>query len=70
MGAGHNHTPADTDDGRLIPRMITAAAILALGHVTGRYDTALIGLGLGAAESTLRPAYHRRLVEKIREIGH
>jgi hypothetical protein len=37
--------------------------------VTGRYDTALVGLGLGAAESTLRPAYHRRLVERIRQIG-
>jgi hypothetical protein len=49
---------------------VAAAAILVIGQMTGRYDTALIGLGLGAAESTLRPAYHRRLVEKIREIGH
>lgn len=29
MGAGHGHTPAETQDPRLIPRMITAAAILA-----------------------------------------
>ncbi|BBY39373.1 cation transporter [Mycobacterium mantenii] len=29
MGAGHNHTPAETDAARLIPRMIMAAAILA-----------------------------------------
>jgi hypothetical protein len=65
---------------RLDPRPLTnqarlviaaaAAAILVIGQMTGRYDTALIGLGLGAAESTLRPAYHRRLVERIRQIGH
>jgi hypothetical protein len=58
-----------TNRGRLVIAVV-AAAILAVGEVTGRYDTALIGLGLGAAESTLRPAYHRRLVEKIRQIGH
>lgn len=29
MGAGHSHTPAETDDSRLIPRMVMAAAILA-----------------------------------------
>jgi cobalt-zinc-cadmium efflux system protein len=29
MGAGHNHTPADSDASRMIPRMIIAAAILA-----------------------------------------
>jgi hypothetical protein len=58
-----------TNRGRLV--IATAAAlILVIGEMTGRYDTALIGLGLGAAESTLRPAYHRRLVEKIRQIGH
>ena len=58
-----------TNRGRLVIAVV-AAAILAIGEITGRYDTALIGLGLGAAESTLRPAYHRRLVEKIRQIGH
>ncbi|HEX2377676.1 MAG TPA: hypothetical protein VHI30_08980 [Gaiellales bacterium] len=58
-----------TNRGRLVIAVV-AAAILAIGEMTGRYDTALIGLGLGAAESTLRPAYHRRLVEKIRQIGH
>lgn len=58
-----------TNRGRLVIAVV-AAGILAIGEVTGRYDTALIGLGLGAAESTLRPAYHRRLVEKIRQIGH
>ena len=58
-----------TNRGRLVIAGV-AAAILVVGHITGRYDTALIGLGLGAAESTLRPAYHRRLVEKIRQIGH
>src|ERR1700741_2945620 len=29
MGAGHDHTPAETDVSRMIPRMILAAAILA-----------------------------------------
>ena len=29
MGAGHNHTPAETGDSRMIPRMVAAAAILA-----------------------------------------
>jgi hypothetical protein len=58
-----------TNRGRLVIAG-AAAAILVIGQMTGRYDTALIGLGLGAAESTLRPAYHRRLVEKIRQIGH
>jgi hypothetical protein len=58
-----------TNRGRLVIAGV-AAAILVIGQMTGRYDTALIGLGLGAAESTLRPAYHRRLVEKIRQIGH
>ena len=58
-----------TNRGRLVIAL-AAAAILAIGQATGRYDTALIGLGLGAAESTLRPAYHRRLVERIRQIGH
>jgi hypothetical protein len=57
-----------TNRGRLVIAA-AAAAILAVGQITGRYDTALIGLGLGAAESTLRPAYHRRLVERIRQIG-
>ena len=58
-----------TNRGRLVIAA-AAATILVVGQMTGRYDTALIGLGLGAAESTLRPAYHRRLVEKIRQIGH
>jgi hypothetical protein len=29
MGAGHSHTPAEADAGRMIPRMIAAAGILA-----------------------------------------
>jgi len=58
-----------TNRGRLVIAAV-AATILVVGQMTGRYDTALIGLGLGAAESTLRPAYHRRLVDRIRQIGH
>ena len=58
-----------TNRGRLVIA-VAAAVILAVGNMLGRYDAALIGLGLGAAESTLRPAYHRRLVDRIRAIGH
>jgi hypothetical protein len=46
-----------------------AAGVVVLGYVLGRSDTALIALMLGAAESTLRPAYHRALVKKVREIS-
>ena len=51
--------------------MIAASAtgVVVLGYVLGRSDTALIALMLGAAESTLRPAYHRALVKKVREIS-
>ena len=47
-----------------------ASAVVVVGYVLGRSDTALIALMLGAAESTLRPAYHRALVKKAREIAH
>src|SRR5246127_5403297 len=42
MGAGHNHTPADTDDSRMIPRMIAAAAILAAFFVVELTTSLLI----------------------------
>jgi hypothetical protein len=47
----------------------SAAGVVVLGYVLGRDDAALIALMLGAAESTLRPAYHRALVKKAREIS-
>jgi hypothetical protein len=47
----------------------SATGVVVLGYVLGRSDTALIALMLGAAESTLRPAYHRALVKKVREIS-
>ena len=31
---------------------------------------ALIGLALGAAEAAVRPAYHRTLARRVRDIGH
>jgi hypothetical protein len=46
-----------------------AAVLVVAGYLVGRYDTALIVLMLGAAESTLRPAYHRALVKRVREIA-
>lgn len=42
MGAGHNHSPADTDGARLIPRMIIAAAILAAFFVVELTTSLLI----------------------------
>ena len=55
-----------TNTGRLV---IAAAAAGLIGYVVGRYDTALIALMLGAADTTLKPAYHRALVKKVREIA-
>jgi len=64
---------------RLEPRPVTnvgrlviagaAALLIAVGYVIGRYDTALVALMLGAADTTLRPAYHRALVKRVREIA-
>jgi hypothetical protein len=47
-----------------------ALAVVVAGRLLDHFDTALIGLALGAAESTVRPAYHRALARKVREIGH
>jgi hypothetical protein len=65
---------------RLDPREVTtagrfviavaAAALIVVGYAIGRYDTALVALLLGAADTTLRPAYHRALVKRVREIAH
>ncbi|KLO33205.1 cation diffusion facilitator family transporter [Mycobacterium haemophilum] len=41
MGAGHSHTPAEADASRMIPRMIVAAAILAVFFVV-ELTTALL----------------------------
>jgi hypothetical protein len=46
-----------------------AALLIVVGYVIGRYDTALVALMLGAADTTLRPAYHRALVKRVREIA-
>ena len=42
MGAGHDHTPADADAPRMIPRMILAAAILAAFFVVELTTSLLI----------------------------
>ena len=42
MGAGHNHTPAETDASRMIPRMIIAATILAAFFVVELTTSLLI----------------------------
>ncbi len=49
---------------------LAAAAVVTTGYLLGHVDTAMIGLGLGVAESTARPAYHRALARRVREIGH
>lgn len=64
---------------RLEPRPVTnlgrvviagaAAALIVVGYVIGRYDTALVALMLGAADTTLKPAYHRALVKRVRDIA-
>jgi hypothetical protein len=57
-----------TNTGRLVIGA-AAAALIIVGYAIGRYDTALIALMLGAADTTLRPAYHRALVKRVREIA-
>jgi hypothetical protein len=47
-----------------------AVALIVVGYVIGRYDTALVALMLGAADTTLKPAYHRALVKRVRHIAH
>jgi cobalt-zinc-cadmium efflux system protein len=42
MGAGHNHSPAETDGSRMIPRMLIAAAILAAFFVVELTTSLLI----------------------------
>jgi hypothetical protein len=58
-----------TNRGRVVIG-VAAAGIVVAGYVLGRSDTALIALMLGAADTTLRPAYHRALVKRVREIAH
>jgi hypothetical protein len=49
---------------------IAAAAMLAAGFALGWFTTAVIGLGLGVADSTVRAEYRRALARKVRSIGH
>ncbi len=57
-----------TNTGRLVIAA-AAAGLIVIGYLIGRYDTALIALMLGAADTTLRPAYHRALVKKAHDIA-
>ena len=57
-----------TPTGRLV--LVAAAAAVAIaGLALHRFDTAMVALALGAAETSLRPAYRRALVRKARDIG-
>jgi hypothetical protein len=63
-------TPASlSTNGRLV---LAAAAVVVVvaGLLLDRLDTALLGLTLGAAEASVRPAYHRALASRLRDIGH
>jgi hypothetical protein len=57
-----------TNTGRVVIAA-AAAGLIVVGYAIGRYDTALIALMLGAADTTLKPAYHRALVKRVREIS-
>ncbi len=58
-----------TTTGRLV--LAAAAAVVVIGgRILNHVDTALIGLALGAAEAGVRPAYHRALARRVRDIGH
>ncbi len=49
---------------------LAAAMVVIVGYVLDRFDTALIGLAIGVAETTARPAFRRALATKVRDIGH
>jgi hypothetical protein len=65
---------------RLEPRPVTvrgqlvltvgAAVLLGIGIAVDRFPAALAGVALGVAEGTIRAAYRRALVRKVRQIGH
>lgn len=57
-----------TGAGRLV-LVVAAVAVAVTGLALHRFDTAMVALALGAAETTLRPAYRRALARKAREIG-
>jgi hypothetical protein len=58
-----------TGPGRLV-LALAAAVLVVAGRLLHHVDTALIGLALGAAEAGVRPAYHRALARRVRDIGH
>ena len=58
-----------TSAGRVVIA-VAAAGVIVIGYAVGRYDTALVALLLGAADTTLRPAYHRALVKRVKQIAH
>jgi predicted secreted protein len=58
-----------TGTGRIVLAAVAGLVVLG-GYLLHRVDTALIGLALGAAEAAVRPAYHRALARRTRDIGH
>jgi hypothetical protein len=63
-------TPSTLSTNGRIVLAAAAIAVVVVGILLNRLDTALLGLTLGAAESSVRPAYHRALATRLRDIGH
>jgi hypothetical protein len=57
-----------TTTGRAV-LVVGALIALGVGQLLGRFEIAALGLLLGAAETTVRGAYHRALATKVRDIG-
>jgi hypothetical protein len=70
LSAAERITPGALSVGGRLVLAAAAAVVVVAGILLGHFDTALVGLSLGAAESSVRPAYHRALATRLRDIGH
>jgi hypothetical protein len=57
-----------TPRGRIV-LVVGALIVLGVGQELDRFEIAALALLLGAAETTVRGAYHRALASKVRDIG-
>jgi hypothetical protein len=70
LSAAERITPGALSVGGRLVLAAAAAVVVVAGILVGHFDTALVGLSLGAAEGSVRPAYHRALATRLRDIGH
>jgi hypothetical protein len=70
LSAAERITPGTLSTSGRIVLAAAALAVVVAGLLLDRLDTALVGLALGAAEASVRPAYHRALATRLRDIGH